>query len=200
MRRMLVATMVVILFTAVFAAPKVASITFELGSEQMGETQLMSYGGAIGIHPYFRNIGGLGGVLQFKLGSKTYDTKQIQGSTTTTTSQSKNGFAFDIMAAPFVSFGKDDGIIYPMFGVSIVNAKDKSESGSTTTETDYGTNLGFVFGFGGEVYIMNNICINAKVVQRLATGSYEEDYGSYTVENDVPVGGTEASFGVGVAF
>ncbi len=200
MRRTLAVVIMMLMFTAIFAAPKVASVTFELGSEQMGGTQLMSYGGAVGIHPNISNIGGLGGVLQFKLGSKSYDYKTKSGSTTTTTSQSSSGFAFDIMAAPFVSLGKDDGIIYPMFGVSIVNAKDKQESGSTTTETDYGTNLGFVFGFGGEVYIMNNICINAKIVQRLATGSYEEDYGSYTVENDVPVGGTEASFGVGVAF
>ena len=200
MRLVAVVIAVVLMFGVLFAAPKVASITFELGDEQLGQTQVMTYGGAVYIHPYLRNIGGVGGILQFKLGSKSYDSKTTSGSTTTTSSQGESGFAFDIMAAPFVSLGKDDGIVYPMFGVSIVNAKDKVESGSTTTEIDYGTGFGFVFGLGGEVYIMNNICFNAKVVQRLVTGSYEEDYGSYKVETDVPVGGTEASFGFGVAF
>lgn len=198
MLRSLTAVIMVTLVGCVFG--NVASITFELGSQQIGATQAMSLGGAIYIHPYMRDIGGLGGIIAVKTATKSYDRKQVSGSTTTTTSTSIGGFAIDILAAPFAEIGKGDGIIYPMFGISILSGKEKYESSGTTTETEYGTNFGLSFGVGAEIFIMRNICFSGKLLKRLVTGVVETDYGTYTEEVDVPIGGTDVSFGFGVSF
>ncbi len=198
MLRSTIAVVVLAMVGGLFA--NVASITFELGNQQVGATQAMSLGGVVYVHPYMRGIGGLGGLIAVKMATKSYDDKTVSGSTTTTTSMSIGGFAIDILAAPFAEIGKADGIIYPMFGITILSGKEKYESGGTTTEYDYGTNLGFAFGVGGEIYIMRNICISGKLVRRLVTGVMETEYGTYTEKQDVPIGGSDASFGIGVSF
>ncbi len=192
MKKVIVCFVLLVLVGISFGQAKPGGSVTAMVSSQNGIA--MGFGGGFNffINRYF------GGGADVTFGRKSYDVSTTTGSMTQTTTGDISSLAIDAYFAPRIEF--DRGRIYPLAGLTVYNAKEESTSGSTTIEYDYGTNIGFLFGMGAEVHYRKQIVFGAKVKQRLVTGTEETTTEGSTVENELPIGGTEVGFTIGLLF
>ena len=174
MRRVL-ACLMVFLVSVSFAQVKPGGSVTALISSQ--HALVMGFGGGF---TYFVNRY-FGGGVDLTIGMKRYEFNRDFST-----------FAIDGYFAPRVEF--DRGRIFPIVGITVYSLKEEVKTGSTTDKYNYGASIGSVFGLGVEVHFRKQIVFGTKIKNRMVTSTLEGE------EVEVPIGGTEIGFMVGLLF
>jgi len=140
----------------------------------------------IGMTPVFALAG------DFNWGWRTYRTI----SSSATTDRDNQGWNLNVLIMAQVPVGNSGVVLNFGPGLAVINHETETVSGSTTTKTDYGTNLGFVAGMGAVIPIQEKWIGFFTYRHAVVTGDFPTSSGSGQSE----IGGPSTIVGVGRNF